>query len=569
MKLKLYREGTHIPGYTDFLRDPELLRVLRGEVHVGDTNEIIHVPFHDEGISVKEFDDFGRAIVDIPNLTSLELRGGEFGREGDFRDRHVHYELKLLESVKGNRTLQHLCLRDIDGGEAIRRLQSFLEENDHLQSFEGTEIDPFTPEDMRMFMRSLSRRRLPLEKISLSTRISKEAIQEMVSFFKTNPKLTPRSVSLTECQMGDDCCSLLSEMIDNTNTNLEQMELLGNNMGHLGFRCIAAALTRRNRPMKLLSMGKHDDYYISNGDSYLIKFLGEFSSKPDLLPDNLIFGGNHITPNALRRLGDILSNRNSPLETLGLKYDFFCRSGLRAFFDPLHFSPQNAPRHLDFFDTNLYDGNSKFPALALSEFLRRPNCSVEIISIKSDNFQLDDELMELFVDALWTNETLTKLAITSQGVISVDQWNDLASLLGQQSSIDDTYYSNHTIFHFGRDSHHHPFVIRVFLEMNVLSDKRMVGRMKVIHAHFASNFDVGQFMDMPPCLMVEILPRVNEAFEERRNLFVRCFVMEEVNQACRGEHNSLSIHYLIVKNNLAIFDSAIRSRRKRAMLKLK
>mmetsp|Transcript_7244 Transcript_7244/g.14542 ORF Transcript_7244/g.14542 Transcript_7244/m.14542 type:complete len:391 (+) Transcript_7244:2-1174(+) len=388
----------------------------------------------------------------------------------------------------------------------------------------------------------------------------------MVSFFKTYPKMTPRSISLAGCQIGDECCSLLSEIIDNTNTNLEEMDLLGNNMTPLGFRCIAAALIQRNRPMKLLNMGTSSENDFAN-DNEVIAFLGEFSSKPDLLPDKLVFGGNHIGPNALRRLGYVLSNRSFPLEMLGLRYDFLDRGGLRAFLDPLYLSPQNAPRNLDFFDTDLFDGSHMAPAVALSQFLLRPNCSVEIISIKNDEFQLDDEKMELFVNVIETNQTLRKLAIASQDVITFDKWNDLASILCKRSSIVDTYASNHSIFHFGRDPRQHPYTIRAFLDMNALPDKRMVGRMKVIHAHFASNFDVGQFIDMPPCHMAELLPRINEAFQELFFLLVRSFVMVEVNHICRGEHNSLSIHYLILKNNLTIFHSVIHSRRKRAQSK--
>jgi len=567
MKLVLFRYEPDDPDDTVYdinaAKDPKLFRLLRGEDPVDDATEI-NVPFFSYFITDKLFQDLGKAIANSPTLKRLEVVGSEveehFSIYGQFE-----YELRFLKYVNRNRTLQHLLLRDIHGDEAIQRLNIFLRENDNLQSFEMFESFSFDTIAITHFKCALSCRKFPLKRIAFGMcRIRNDMINDIVSFFTTYPILTPQSISLVEGQIGDEGCSIISEVIRNSSINLEEIELLGNEMTSSGFRCIAAALICRTRPLKRLSIGIYheNDRAI---DSEVIEFLEKFSSKPEHLPDRLILGGNHISHNGLRQLGNFLSNRVSSLEMLELNFVYFSSGGLRAFFEGLQDNPQNAPKHLNFADTDLYDYDYLNPTMVISEFLLRPNCSVERIFLENQDFQLDDEKLEIFVNVLGTNHTLKELAIDADDTFTSNGWNKLSSVLCNATSIGATYESNHTINRFGRNPNQQPDTVRHFLEMNTHPNKQMVGRMKVIHACFARNFDMGQFVDMPPCCLAEFLPRMYRAFEERAEHGIPLDVGENSDQG-RRENNSLTIHHLILKNNLAMFDSVIPRGVKRARL---
>lgn len=558
MKLVLFRYEPDDDDDTVYdinaAKDPKLFRLLRGEDPVDDATEM-NVPCFSYFITDKLFQDLGRAIANSPTLTSLEVVGSEveehFSIHGQF-----YYELRFLKYVNRNRTLQHLLLRDIHGDEAIERLNVFLKENDNLQSFEMFESFSFSTIAITHFKLSLCCRKNPLKRVAFGgCRIRNDMIKDIVSFFTTYPILTPQSISLVEGQIGDEGCSILSEVIRNTSINLEEIELLGNEMTTNGFQCIAAALTCRTRPLKRLSIGIYHEHDRAL-DSEVIAFLVKFSSKSELLPDKLILGGNHIGREGLKQLGTFLSNRVSSLEMLELNFVYFLSGGLRAFFEGLQNNPQNAPKHLNFADTNLYDEDYLNPTMVISEFLLRSNCSVERIFIENQEFQLDDEKLEIFVNVLNTNHTLKELAVDEDGTITSIGWNKLSSVLCNATSISATRASNHTIIRFGRNPNQQPDKIRYFLEMNTNPDKQMVGRMKVIHACFARDFDVGQFVDVPPGCLAEFLPRMYKAFEELADHGIPLDFGENSYEG-RRENNSLTIHHLILKNNLAIFDSVI------------
>ncbi len=454
------------------------------------------------------------------------------------------YELRFLKYVNRNWTLQHLLLRGIHREEAIQR-NFFLKEKNKLQSFEMFESFLFDTIGMTHLKYALNCRKILLKRIAFGMcHIRNNMINEIVSFFTKYPILTPQSISQVEGQIGDEGCSILSEVIHNSSINLEEIELLRNEMTSTGFRCIAAALICRTRPLMRLSIGiYHENVHAI--DSKVIGFLEKFSLKPEHLPNKLILGGNLIGHNGLRQLGNFLSNQVSLLIMLELNFVYFLSSGVRAFFEGLQDNPQNAPKHLKFADTDLYDHDYLNPTMVIAEFLLQPNCSVERIFLENQELQLDDKKLEIFVNVLGTNHTLTELAIDADNMFTSSRWNKLSSVLGNATSIGATYASNHTVTRFGWNPNQQPDTVHYFLEMSTHPNKQMVGCMKVIHACFARNFDMGQFVDMPPCCLAEFLPRMYRAFEEQAEHRIPLNFGENGNEG-RRENGSLTIHYLML-----------------------
>jgi hypothetical protein len=137
----------------------------------------------------------------------------------------------------------------------------------------------------------------------------------------------------------------------------------------------------------------------------------------------------------------------------------------------------------------------------LSRVLRNPNSSLEILDLR--NNRMNDKVVVSFAEALANNHRLRELKLdlyykrisnlTSDGLAAFYR------LLCDNTSITNTYYSNHTLERIFGDTRELPFDIDLYslLRMNNESNKFEVARLKIIIEHFSdSEMNMQIFADM-------------------------------------------------------------------------
>ena len=126
----------------------------------------------------------------------------------------------------------------------------------------------------------------------------------------------------------------------------------------------------------------------------------------------------------------------------------------------------------------------------LSRVLRNPNSSLEVLDLR--NNRMNDKVVVSFAEALANNHRLRELNLdlyykrisnlTSDGLAAFYR------VLCDNTSITNTYYSNHTLQRIFGDIRELPFDIDLYslLRMNNESNKFEVARLKIIMEHFAA-----------------------------------------------------------------------------------
>jgi len=335
--------------------------------------------------------------------------------------------------------------------------------------------------------------------------------------------------------------------------------LLHNRMrGGEGFRVLGAALARQERTLKMLSIGPSCDI-IPMFPRGLILFAKEFLSNPNIFPEKVIFTGIRVDLDAFRILGNVLSSRTSasPIELLDMRHASFTRNGFLAFINALEGSPGQTPKVLHISKNEPEHITTIF---AISDIVRKPNCSLEKFWMRS--LSLDDDSVAHIANSLSKNEKILEFTVNTDE-ISITGWDHVANALCDTTTIASTYTSNHTLVDFG--GWQRPTKISWYLELNKNPDKTMVARIKVIDCHFARNFEAGanHFTGIQPFLVAELLSYVHRflLLHDKTRL---TYNNNPFNQGrWNSENNSLTIHYLMLKNNLSILDERSWPKRKR------
>lgn len=559
MKIAFERGGDIDSSYHD-LPTSQILRLLEENDPQINHIEIIVTNWPIDHI------DLGRALSRNTNLRSLHLRHNQ--RLGKAKVRL--YQRGILEAISNNRHLNNLKLSAFDGSVAFQKLASFLEQNENLKSFHfNSSFGPVTPDDVVTFVTALSKRKFPLEKIEIhSCDLGDDGIKAMTTYFLSHIEMTPKTIFLYRNNIRETGYSAIAEIICNDDARLEGIELGETEWASNSIRSIGSALKSRRHPLNWFS------FKSGHSDQPAMDMIQQFSSNPGLIPESLVMcGPNSFGNDAMRSLGNVLSRRDSPLKLLRLDYFSVSNRGLCIFMEAFRGTCNAVPRFLDFgkiyciddFSDEEDDASTTETIAAISELLRHQICSLERLCIDCNGIYLDDELTSHIAEALKRNNTTTTILadvvqLTSNG------WDHLAKLLCDTTSIDSTYLSNHTFCEFGSTTSPPSNQVRLYFDMNNNADKQMVGRMKVIHHHFACNFNMDQFVGLQPALLNELFHRVDQAFTERSHHISRCDTGKATEDGCR-ENNSLTIHYLMLKNNLGIVDfTKFRSRKRRMMM---
>ncbi len=559
MKIAFERGGDIDNSYND-LPTSQILRLLEENDPQIDHIEIIITNWPVDHI------DLGRALSNNTNLRSLHLRHNQRLDKAKVR----LYQRGILEAISNNRHLNNLELLAFDGRVAFQELATFLEQNENLKSFHfKCSFGPVSLDDVVTLVTALSKRKSPLEIIEIhSCELGDDGIKAMTTYFLNHIEMTPKTICLHRNNIGETGYSAIAEIIRNDDTRLEGIELGEIEWASNSIRSIGSALNSRRHPLNWFSFkGGHSD-------RPAMEIIQQLSSNPRLVPESLVMcGPNSFADDAMRALGNVLVRRNSPLELLRLDYFSLSNRGLCIFMEAFRENCNAVPRFLDFnqiyciddYSDEEDDASTTETIAAISELLRNQICSLERLCIDCNGFYLDDELTSHITEALKSNNTTTTILadvvqLTSNG------WDHLANLLCDTTSIDSTYLSNHTLSEFGSTASPPSNQLRLYCNMNNNANKQMVGRMKVIHHHFACNFNLDQFVGLQPSLLTDLFHRVDQAFAERRHLISRCDSGEATEDGHR-ENNSLTIHYLMLKNNSDIVEfTKFRSRKRRMII---
>jgi len=140
----------------------------------------------------------------------------------------------------------------------------------------------------------------------------------------------------------------------------------------------------------------------------------------------------------------------------------------------------------------------------LSTLLQDPKCS--IVNLNLHNNMIDDSGAKIMAEALADNDKMDSILLDDNN-ISASGWNTFSNLICDQSSIDKTYRSNHTlcmIVSFGAVKiaggrmYDEDGVIpnRLFelIEFNAGRDKKVVARQKIFDCHFKGDFNMEPFV---------------------------------------------------------------------------
>ena len=252
---------------------------------------------------------------------------------------------------------------------------------------------------------------------------------------------------------------------------LKKLNISGNNIGNEGIVALGSLLSTSSNTMETLHMHR-----ISRHHGWQTLFTTLQSFNLDLV--ELSLGNNNIDDEGLQLLVRLVSNMNS-LKCLDL--------GGNRLITPTGWQ-------------------------ALSDYFRSP--SFELRELDLDENYINDESVITFTNVLEHNKTLKclslrechdendNLSITKRG------WAAVSTLLRNESSIMDTYNSNHTLQILGRFFPPEEIGddLSSLLDLNKNWDKVEIARQKILQTHFSTEDGATSKMQELLDMELEMLP---------------------------------------------------------------
>ncbi len=186
----------------------------------------------------------------------------------------------ICKSLSQNISIEHisLChfnLFDTDdslgprSGEVYESLSGFIEESTSLKSiqisrFDGNLIDgdltvnpAHSVHSLRPLLLSLSKRRTPLEKLTLfHNRLDDISIHELAVVFLGKPELTPLEIELNDNSIGSEGCVSLAKLLSDSKCSAKKIDLSGNaGINNLCAKALSASLKTNRHIEKLWLCG--------------------------------------------------------------------------------------------------------------------------------------------------------------------------------------------------------------------------------------------------------------------------------------------------------------------------
>ncbi|KAL7467364.1 hypothetical protein ACHAXS_007603 [Conticribra weissflogii] len=329
--------------------------------------------------------------------------------------------------------------------------------------------------------------------------------------------LTIDNLSCKPYESSNDRIASLGRAVGN-NTCIEEIVFCRMGQFDLMWWKLLADGMKENRSIKKISFGRFDDRYLSEIISYLGLF---FEMNPSL--ERIVFFRNHqMDGEGMKLLSLRLSKRNRPLE--GVRFDDNPMNDdmIRDFFEPFQNNARLTPKaiELNSYDEPLVVDVGRDGLECIANLLGNSDCTME--NLRLDIRHVDDDMIKLFADALTKskNNSLKTLVLKplEKSTISKNGWNVFDTVVCNNSSVDATYDSNHTLSLLGQWHYQsHPGLLSQHLCWNFLcADKQFVARKKVFTTHFVGSGMVsGKSLNgMESSLLVRLIEFVDRVIEE-------------------------------------------------------
>ena len=284
-----------------------------------------------------------------------------------------------------------------------------------------------------------------------------ESINRRVEMARTLSKASFKGLQhliLFNSGINDVSCTALSLAIANK-PELKTLILACNTIGIQGIRrSLATALTNCN---KLKTLELHGNHF---GDAGLETLMPALSGMKHLQVLDLSF--TMLT--ALRGF-EVISNCKD-LVDLDLCGNSINDGGIDVLVGAVKCNPSLLRLNLMF-----NDGISSEGWKLVSTLLNSPTCKLEDLQVCNGNF--DDDVVATYVNALINNDTLKVLRLCN---------SVFSTLLCNRSSVESTYFSNHTLSSLG---YHRPPIghdlLKRHLKMNEDANKKNVAIRKILY----------------------------------------------------------------------------------------
>ena len=179
-------------------------------------------------------------------------------------------------------------------------------------------------------------------------------------------------------------------------------------------------------------------------------------------------------------------------------------------------------------DDNIMTGFCRVFAVSLAN----PECRLERLSIDLDGIDIGDEGVAILTESLRSNQRLTHLDVSCDG-ITENGWNAFLLVLCDTASINATHGSNHTLVMVrgaGLSQN-----VEMMLQLNSDEDKSRVAANKILHAH--RHLDMRPLFDWRLALLPRVVAWLERFAESRLDLklssifeFVRAMPMNVVDE---------------------------------------
>ena len=253
-------------------------------------------------------------------------------------------------------------------------------------------------------------------------------------FFKNNHNLT--NIYINSCDFGDEGARLFALALGSiTNKSLKEVTLSNNNIVEEGMVDVITAL----------------------------------STHPNMELLELI--ANHLRKNGCVALATLLRYSAKELRYLYLANTEINDEGIEALVPAL-----KKCRHLRSLNV---DNNPSITTKGwqnLAAILGAPSTNSKIFSVDHNN--VDDEVVAMFASALASNCMLERFYFHLIPSITTIGWQSIVKLLGDTSSVNATFLSNHTLQYLGNDVQEND--IGPLLLLNEREDKREVATIKIL-----------------------------------------------------------------------------------------
>lgn len=249
--------------------------------------------------------------------------------------------------------------------------------------------------------------------------------------------------------------------LSNPESALEDLRLHEAGIDEGSLVTLASALAT-NRSLKKLDIS--DNRGISN-----VGWVNFFSLMPCNLLEELTLAGNNIDDTVVPTMVSKLTNHCLPLKKLGLSRTEITSVGWRGVSTLLDTSTLNL-EEITFGHHN----------------------------VNANEFIIDDETIISFTNGLVNNTNLKALKIHYVKAITERGWTALANLLCNNSTIDSTFLSNHTLeyIYYPDQDNELPNHIVSLLRLNRENDRAGAARLKILRHHFSEGASMQLFVDM-------------------------------------------------------------------------